>query len=115
MEVGYKREGAVSLPDLETLSGPSPTGAFALMRLEFLMRNRPVLYENLLTSGRLSSHLSETQRLAEELVERAARETARAEGATEELRGNDPLAWAGLVSAARASAAEVARREFVEA
>ena len=102
MEMSYEREGTVSLPVLETVSDPSPTGAFALMRLEFLMRSRPVLYENLLTSGRLSSHLSETQRLAE------------AEGASDRLRSTDPMAWAGLMTAARASAVEMARRDLIE-
>lgn len=115
MEVGYVKTDAVMMPDLETLSEPSPTGVFALMRLEFLAKSRPVLYVNLLTSGRLSGHLAEIQRLAEELVERTAPDMARAEGATDELKTADPLAWAGLMSAARASATEVARKELVEA
>lgn len=115
MEVSYEKRGAVSLPALDTLSDPSPTGAFALMRLEFLMESRPALYESLLTSGRLSSHLAEVQSLAGEMVEREAPEIARAEGATDELRARDPLAWAGLMAAARASAAEAARRDLVEA
>ena len=114
MEMSYEREGTVSLPVLETLSDPSPTGAFALMRLEFLMRSKPVLYENLLTSGRLSSHLSEIQSLAEELVERTAPKIAEAEGASDRLRSTDPMTWADLMTAARASAVEMARRDLIE-
>lgn len=73
-----------------------------------------MLYENLLTSGRLSSHLSETQPLAEELVERTAPKIAEAEGASDRLRSTDPMTWAGLMTAARASAAEMARRDLIE-
>ena len=52
-----------------------------------------MLYYNLLTSGKLHSHLADTEEQAQQLFLRLVKEYAEKEGVTEQLKSADPMAW----------------------
>ena len=60
MKLTYYRNGDYLLPDLAVNeTDQQPLGKYGMLRLHFLETHRPVLYNELLLSGRLMPHLHE--------------------------------------------------------
>ena len=114
MNLTYRREGDYNLPNLLP---PQETevhlGKYALLRRKFLKENRRVTYTNLLTSGKLNSHLMEIERTALSRLEQMVPQMAKAEGVTEELKATDQMKWVGLMNNIRHSAEEAILRELI--
>jgi len=66
------------LPEAEQ----KPIGKYGRMRKRYLKDHRPVLYFNLLLSGKLHQHLAETEEACEERMELLTRQMASQEGVT---------------------------------
>lgn len=62
-------------------------------RLNYLKHNRKVLYYNLLTSGKLRSHLANTEEQAQQLFLQLVKNLAEKENVTEELKAIDQMKW----------------------
>lgn len=58
-------------------------GKYDRMRRSFLKEHRPVLYTNLLTSGKLYDHLTEIDQTCKERMECICADMAKREGVTE--------------------------------
>lgn len=114
MNLTYRREGDYNLPNLLP---PQETevhlGKYALMRRRFLKENRRVTYTNLLTSGKLNSHLMEIEQTALTRLEQMVPQMAKAEGVTEELKAADQMKWVGLMNNIRHSAEEAILSELI--
>ena len=63
-----------------------PIGIWGQRHLRYLKKHHRVLYGNLLTSGKLDSHLVDIDRQAEEMFERLVKQMAEREGVTEQLK-----------------------------
>ena len=87
MDGTYTMQGDYYLPDL-TLPAEEerPTGVWAQRRLRYLKQHHKILYYNLLTSGKLHSHLADVEEEAQELFFRLVKEYAEQEGVTEQLK-----------------------------
>ena len=81
MDGTYTMQGDYYLPDL-TLPAEEerPTGVWAQRRLRYLKQHHKILYYNLLTSGKLHSHLADVEEEAQELFFRLVKEYAEQEG-----------------------------------
>ena len=113
-EITYTRQGDYNLPNLlPPQEEPVPHGKYALLRKKFLKEHRRVTYTNLLTSGRLSSHLAEIQQTAQRRMEEIVAQMAKAEGVTEELKEKAPMQWLGLMNNIRSQAEEVILSELI--
>ena len=90
----YTMQGDYCLPNL-TLPAEEerPIGVWGQRRLNYLKHHRKVLYFNLLTSGKLHSHLADTEEQAQELFSRLVKEYAEKEGVTEQLKATDQMKW----------------------
>lgn len=90
----YTVQGDYRLPNL-TLPAEDerPIGVWGQRRLRYLKQHDKVLYYNLLTSGKLHSHLADTEEQAQQLFSRLVRELAEKEGVTEQLKAADQIAW----------------------
>lgn len=114
MNLTYRREGDYNLPNLLP---PQETevhlGKYALLRRKFLKENRRVTYTNLLTSGKLNSHLMEVEQTALTRLEQMVPQMAKAEGVTEELKATDQMKWVGLMNNIRHSAEETILNELI--
>ena len=114
IDLTYKREGNYLVPNLDLGGQPErPLGKYGLMRQAYLREHRPVLWTRLCVSGRLFSHLSETEAAVNALLERTIPALAESAGATEELKARDPMRWAGLMNACKAQAEEIIFRELI--
>ena len=110
----YTKQGDYRLPNL-TLPAEEerPIGVWGQRRLNYLKHHRKVLYFNLLTSGKLHSHLADTEEQAQELFSRLVKEYAEKEGVTEQLKATDQMAWVRKMNNIRERATEVVNSEVV--
>ena len=112
--ITYRQEGDYRLPNLLPPQEPEMTlGKFALMRRSFLQKNRRVMYTNLLTSGKLNSHLQEVEQSSQTMMAQLTEQMARERGVTEELKARDQLEWVQQMNNIRQSAEETIRTELV--
>lgn len=111
----YTQQGDYLLPNLalpaETQTGN--IGVWALRHKRYLKQHRKVLYYNLLTSGKLHSHLADIEEQAQQLFLRLVKEYAEKEGVTEQLKSADPMAWVGRMNNIRNQATEIVNEEVV--
>ena len=70
-----------------------PIGVWGQRHLHYLKHHRKVLYYNLLTSGKLHSHLANIEEQAQELFARLITDLAAKEGITEQLKATDQINW----------------------
>ena len=113
-EITYTRQGDYNLPNLlPPQEEPVPHGKYALLRKKFLKEHRRVTYTNLLTSGKLNSHLAEIQQTAQRRMEQIVAQMAKNQGVTEELKEKAPMQWVGLMNNIRSQAEEVILTELI--
>ena len=110
----YTMQGDYCLPNL-TLPAEEdrPIGVWGQRRLNYLKHHRKVLYFNLLTSGKLHFHLTDTEEQAHQLFLRLVKEYAATEGITEQLKAADPMAWVQRMNNIRERVTETVNAEVV--
>lgn len=110
----YTMQGDYRLPNL-TLPAEDerPIGIYGQRRLRYLKQYHKILYYNLLTSGKLYSHLADIEEQAQQLFLRLVRELAEKEGVTEQLKATDQMKWVGKMNAIRNAATEIINRELI--
>ncbi len=111
----YTQQGDYLLPNL-TLPAEKETGnigVWALRHKRYLKHHHKVLYYNLLTSGKLHSHLADVEKQAQDLFSRLVKEYAEKESVTEQLKFIDRTAWVCRMNNIRSRATEVVNSEVV--
>lgn len=110
----YTMQGDYRLPNI-TLPAEEerPIGVWGQRRLNYLKHHRKVLYYNLLTSGKLHSHLADTEEQAQTLFSRLVKEYAEKEGVTEQLKAADQMAWVRRMNNIRSRVVEVINKELI--
>ena len=111
----FTQVGDYLLPDL-TLPAETQTGnigVWALRHKRYLKQHHKVLYYNLLTSGKLHSHLADIEEQAQQLFLRLVKEYAEKEGVTEQLKSTDQMAWVRKMNNIRECANELVMKELI--
>ena len=111
----YTQQGDYLLPNL-ALPAEKETGnigMWALRHKRYLKQHHKVLYYNLLTSGKLHSHLADTEEQAQELFSRLVKEYADRQGVTEQLKAENQLEWVGKMNNIRSRAVEIIDVELI--
>ena len=110
----YTMQGDYRLPNLTVPAEEKrPIGAWGQRRLRYLKQHHKVLYYNLLTSGKLHSHIADVEEQAQELFSRLVKEYAEKEGVTEQLKATDQMAWVRKMNNIRERATEIVNAEVV--
>lgn len=102
------------MPNL-TLPAKEETGyirVWGQRRLTYLKHHRKVLYYNLLTSGKLHSHLADTEEQAQQLFLRLVKQYTENEGVTEQLKATDQMKWIQKMNNIRERVTEVVNNEL---
>lgn len=110
----YTMQGDYRLPDF-TLPPEEerPIGVWGQRRLRYLKQHHKILYYNLLTSGKLHSHLADVEKEAQLLFLRLVKEYAEEKGITEQLKATDQMAWVRRMNNIRERVTEVVYSEVV--
>ena len=110
----YTMQGDYYLPNL-TLPPEEERhiGVWGQRRLNYLKHSRKGLYYNLLTSGKLRSHLADMEEEAQSLFLRLVKEYAEREGLTEQLKAENPTEWVQKMNNIRNRAAETVCADLI--
>ena len=110
----YTMQGDYRLPNLTVEETDTrPIGVWGQRRLHYLKHHRKVLYYNLLTSGKLHSHLADVEEQAQELFEHLICDLSAKEGITEQLKATDSMKWVQKINNIRECAMEVVFKDVV--
>ena len=110
----YTQVGDYLLPDLiidETEQ--QPIGKYGRMRKRYLKEHRPILFSNLLLSGKLDQHLAEIDHACVEGIDLLTRQMADQEGVTEALKATDQMEWFRRMNNIQNRAEEIVLNELV--
>lgn len=102
----YHEENGYLIPDLAAPETPQ-IGALGRRYLHHLKRERRVQYTDLLFSDKLSAHLEELDRHAEEMLDRLMSQIAAQEGITEQLKAENQMEWVRRMNSIRSRAEEI--------
>ena len=110
----YIMQGDYCLPDL-TLPAEEerPLGVWTQRHRHYLKQHHKILYYNLLTSGKLHSHLADVEEEAQSLFLRLVKEYAEREGVTEQLKAVNPTEWVQKMNNIRSRAAETVYADLI--
>ncbi len=90
----YTMQGYYQLPNLiPPTEEERPIGVWGQRRVNYLKHHRKVIYYNLLTSGKLHSHLADIEEQAQNLFSQLVKEYIKKEGITEQLKATDQMKW----------------------
>lgn len=110
----YTKQGDYRLPNLTIPAEEErPIGVWGQRRLRYLKQHHKVLYYNLLTSGKLNSHLADIEEEAQSLFSRLVNEYAEKEGISEQLKTADQMAWVRQMNNIRSRATEIVNADVV--
>lgn len=109
----YTQVGDVLLPNLTIGEAEQkPIGKYGRMRKRYLKEQHPVLYSELLLSGKLYSHLLEIDETCEERMELLVLQMAKREGVTEALKAAGQMEWVRRMNSIRSRAEEIVLHEL---
>ena len=110
----YELQGDYYLPCLKLPEKEQPhIGIWGQRHLRYLKKHHRVCYANLLTSGKLNSHLAEIQQTAQRRMEEIVAQMAEAEGVTEKLKASDQMKWVQMMNNLQNAAEETVLAELI--
>ena len=101
------------LPALRLPEDKRPIGRWGRLHREYLKTYRPLLYNELLLSGRLQTILADLDEQAAERCRLIIQQMAQAEDITEELKATDPVRWVQAMNSIRSRAEEIIQAEMI--
>ena len=112
----YELQGDYYIPCLKLPEEEQqPIGLWGQRHLRHLKQSHKVLYYNLLTSGKLNSHIADIDKQANDMFFRLVKELAEKENITEELKSNDQMLWVQKMNYIRNRVTEIVNKEIIYA
>lgn len=116
MKLTYRRCGDYYLPNIGiSAEDMRPLGKYGRMHLRYLREHRPLLFNQLLLSGKLMTHLYSIDNACQERMELLIPQMKAAEGVTEELKATDQMEWACRMNSIHHRIEEILFNELVYA
>ena len=110
----YTQVGDVLLPDLSIGEAEQrPIGKYGRMRKRYLKEQHPVIFSELLLTGKLYPHLLEIDEACEGRMELLVLQLAKNEGVTEALKAADQMEWVARMNSIRNRAEEIVLSELI--
>ena len=112
--LAYTLVGDYYIPNI-TLPEPDkrPIGMWGRKRLAYLKEHKKILFNQLVLSWKLNSHLAEINEQATEMLDRLTEQMAKAEGVTEELKEGNQMEWVGRMNNIRNRAEVIVNTELI--
>ncbi len=113
MKLPYHRCGDYLLPDLAIPDEPVVLGKYSRMRKTYLKEHKPILYNTLLLSGKLTAHLVRVDAECRERLEILLPQMMQVEGVDEALKARDQMEWVRRMNSIQNRAEEILLNELV--
>ena len=113
--IHYTLYGDYYLPDLMDNSPADyrTYGKWGQIKLNYLKKHKPTLYNSMLLSGTLHEYLSTLDQQARERHQRIVDQMVAQEGITEQLKGSNQMEWVRRMNAIRDTADELILHEMI--
>ena len=112
MELTYRQEGDILLPNLKTPETPK-IGKYGMLRHEYLRNHKRAILNGMQMTGKLNDHLEQIDREATEMVERLTLQMAKDQGVNEQMKKTDQMKWVQMMNSLKTSAEEIVLNELV--
>lgn len=113
-EISYAQQGDYLLPDLRLPEQPKvEIGVWGKRHLRYIKQHHKIRYTNLLTSCKLTTHLSDIDEQAEDMFFRLVNLLAEKEGVTEQLKTENKMLWVKRMNNIRNRVTEIANAESI--
>ena len=111
----YELQGDYYIPCLELPVEKEERyiGVWGQRHLRYIRQHKKVFYTNLVTSGKLQSHLAYIEEQAQELFDRLMKQRAEREGITEKLKDDNQMEWVGRMNALSEAVTETVNAEVI--
>ena len=111
----YELQGDYYIPCLELPVEKEERyiGVWGQRHLRYIRQHKKVFYTNLVTSGKLQSHLADIEEQAQELFDRLMKQRAEREGITEKLKADNQMEWVGRMNALSEAVTETVIAEVI--
>ena len=111
----YELQGDYYIPCLELPAEKEERhiGVWGQRHLRYIREHKKVFYTNLLTSGKLQSHLADVEEQAQELFDRLMKQRAECDGINEKLKADNQMEWVGRMSNLRSAVTETVNAEVI--
>lgn len=110
----YTQVGDYFIPNLAlSVAATDNIGKYGRLRKQYLQEHRPGLYNRLVLTEKLQTHLLEVEQTAQRRLEAMIPQLAATAGATEELKASNLLRWVGLMNTCKAQAEEIIFTELI--
>ena len=109
----YIQNGDYLIPDLTLNAQQTLLGRYGRMRKKYLQEHRPVLWNRMLLSGTLDTHLQEIDTAANNRIEQTMPGLMKAAGVTENLKEQNPLLWTQQMNSLKAQIEELILNELI--
>ncbi|WP_319017106.1 MULTISPECIES: TnpV protein [Clostridia] len=111
MELTYHRKGDYLFPNLTIQETEVQIGKYGMLRRTFLKEHKNSLYQSLLLTGKLNSHLEEIEKTAQKRLEVQMAKLLEKNPAPS--KEENPMAWTAHMNSLTATAEESILTELV--
>ena len=112
-ELNYIRCGDYYIPDIRLPEEIRPIGRWGRMHSDYLKKNRPIRFNDLVLSGELWTYLADLNEQAQSRLELIIEQMKVSEGITEDMKATDQMAWVGVMNNIRNRAEEIVKNELI--
>lgn len=110
----YELHGDYYLPCLAILEEEVHTiGIWGRKHQQYLREHRPIIYSDLVLSGKLYGYLADIDTQARNKLDLLVTQLAEKEGTNEQMKAQDQLAWVGAMNNIRNRAEEIVLKELI--
>lgn len=109
----YVLVGDYYVPDLKLPEERRPIGHWGRLHQSYLKQFRPMLYNELILSGKLHTVLADLNEQAADRLSLIIQQMMEAEGVTEAMKADNQLLWVQSMNSIRNGAEEIIKAELI--
>ena len=109
----YVLVGDYYVPDLKLPEERRPIGRWGRLHQTYLKQYRPMLYNELILSGKLHTVLADLNEQAADRLDLIIRQMMKAEGVTEAMKAENQMLWVQAMNSIRNRAEEIIKTELI--
>lgn len=111
----YRQVGDYNIPNLT--HPPEETnirlGKWGMLHKDYLLKHKKVVFNTLLTQGKLYQHCAEVENQARDMFDTLIEQMKKAEGVTEQLKEENQMGWICRMQNIEARAREIICEELI--
>ena len=111
--IAYKLVGDYYIPVLELPDEERSVGKYGRMHREYLKEYNPMIFNDLVLTGRLWTYLADLNEQAQNRLQFIIRQMQEMENVTDELKEKNQMAWVRAMNSIRNRAEEIVIYELV--